>query len=155
MRPKVSVNNDQWEVCVTGEPIADGLYVEREGEIRLIAGRRKADGRMRFPMPTGAEAANFDPVELSPRGRLWSYTVQRFRPKTPPYIADDDAGAKFQPFALGYVEFPGQVIVEGRIAADPNTKFKIGQPMKVVAQPFATTRGETNIYAFAPEEMSA
>ena len=137
---------------MTGEPIANGLYVEREGDIRLIAGRRRADGRMRFPMPTGPEADNFEAVELSPRGKLWSYTVQRFRPKTPPYIADDDNGATFQPFALGYVEFPGEVIIEGRIAADPNAKLKIGQPMRVVAQPFATTRGETAIYAFAPED---
>ena len=137
---------------MTDQPIADGLYVEREGEGRLIAGRRKADGRMRFPMPTGPEAANFDPVELSPRGKLWSYTVQRFRPKTPPFIADDNAGADFKPFPLGYVEFPGEVIVEGRIAAHADAKLKIGQPMRVVAAPFATTRGQTAIYAFAPEE---
>ena len=99
--------------------VAEGLYRRADDGVRLIAGRRKADGEMKFPMPSGADAALFDPVELATEGKLWSYTVQRFRPKTPPYIGADDE-TTFQPFALGYVEFPGQVIVEGRIVgADP------------------------------------
>ena len=130
--------------------VAEGVFVERPDGVRLVAGRAKADGEMRFPMPRGADAALYDAVELAPVGKLWSYTVQRFRPKTPPYIgADDDKS--FKPFALGYVEFPGQVIAEGRILVDDPSTLKIGLPMKVAIEAFPTsTRGEVATYAFRP-----
>lgn len=130
--------------------VAEGVFVERGDGPRLIAGRRKADGEMRFPMPTGPEAALYDPVELAPEGKLWSYTVQRFRPKTPPYIGADDEKT-FKPFAVGYVEFPGQVICEGRILVDDPSSLRIGLPMKVAVESFPTsTRGEVTTYAFRP-----
>ena len=130
--------------------VADGLFLESADGIVLMAGRRKADGEMRFPMPKGPEAALYDAVRLAPEGKLWSYTVQRFRPKTPPYIgADDDKS--FKPFAIGYVEFPGQVIVEGRILVDDPATLKIGLPMKVALEAFPTsTRGDVITYAFRP-----
>ena len=135
---------------MAAQAVAEGLYVMRDGSPRLIAARRKADGRMRFPMPTGPDAALYESVELAAEGTLWSYTVQRFRPKTPPYIGDDDE-TSFKPFALGYVEFPGQVIVEGRILIDDPSRLRIGQPMRVDLEAFATaSRGETSTYAFRP-----
>ena len=101
-------------------------------------------------MPRGADAALYDSVELAPMGKLWSYTVQRFRPKTPPYIGADDEKS-FVPFAVGYVEFPGQVIAEGRILIDDPSTLKIGLPMKVAIEVFPTsTRGDVATYAFQP-----
>ena len=130
--------------------VAQGLFVEDTAGSRLIAGRRKADGEMRFPMPAGPEARLYDPVELCGEGHLWSFTVQRFRPKTPPYIGDDDEKT-FRPFAVGYVEFPGQLIVEGRIEIDDFSKLRIGQPMCLSLAPFATSsRGVLTTYAFRP-----
>lgn len=130
--------------------VADGLFVERDDGLRLIAGRRRSDGEMKFPMPKGADAALFDPVELATEGKLWSYTVQRFRPKTPPYIGADDEKS-FTPFALGYVEFAGQVIVEGRIVGADAADLTIGQVMRVDREAFSTsTRGEVVTYAFRP-----
>ncbi len=130
--------------------VAEGVFVERSDGPRLIAGRRKQDGEMRFPMPTGPEAELYEPVELAPEGRLWSFTVQRFRPKTPPYVGDDD-DRSFKPFAVGYVEFPGQVIVEGRILIDDFSRLRLGQPMKVDLETFSTsTRGQVATYAFRP-----
>ena len=132
------------------QAVAEGIFVEKGGKPTLIAGRRKADGGMRFPMPVGADAALYDAVEITGDGRLWSYTMQRFRPKTPPYIGADDEKT-FKPFALGYVEFPGQVIVEGRILVDDIAELKIGQPMRVAIETFATSsRGELSTYAFEP-----
>jgi len=101
-------------------------------------------------MPRGPDAGLYDPVELAPEGKLWSYTVQRFRPKTPPYIGADDEKT-FKPFAVGYVEFAGQVIVEGRILVEDPSTLKIGLPMKVAIEDFPTsTRGEVATYAFRP-----
>ena len=132
--------------------VADGLFVMKGDQPHLIAAKRKSDGRVRFPMPKGPEAELYEPVELPADGALWSYTVQRFRPKTPPYIgADDDAN--FKPFALGYIEFPGQVIVEGRILTDDVASLRIGCPMRTVVEPFQTsTRGEVSNFAFEPAD---
>jgi uncharacterized OB-fold protein len=130
--------------------VAEGIFVERSDGPRLIAGRRKDSGEMRFPIPRGADAALYDVVELPRHGRLWSFTVQRFRPKTPPYIgADDDKS--FVPFAVGYVEFEGLVIAEGRILTSDVSALKIGQTMSVAIETFPTsTRGEVATYAFRP-----
>ena len=132
------------------EPVADGIFTNGADGPRLLAGRRKTDGEMKFPMPTGPEAAHFDRVELAPEGKLWSFTVQRFRPKTPPYVGDDDEKS-FRPYAVGYVEFPGQVIAEGRILVDDFSALRIGQPMRVDIEQFVTsTRGAVATYAFRP-----
>jgi uncharacterized OB-fold protein len=137
---------------MVAEAVADGLFVVRDDQPHLIAARRKSDGRMRFPMPKGPEAALYEAVELPAEGTLWSYTVQRFRPKTPPYIGADDEGS-FTPFALGYVEFPGQVIVEGRILIEDTSSLRIGLPMRVALEPFATSsRGEVSNFAFKPAD---
>jgi hypothetical protein len=48
-------------------------------------------------------------LELSPRGTVWGFTVQRFAPKSPPYVVPADG---FVPFAVGYVELPEGVKVE-------------------------------------------
>jgi uncharacterized OB-fold protein len=130
-------------------PIADGLFEVMDGRPRLIGGRRKSDGRMVFPLPTGPEAANFDAVRLSPEGTLWSFTVQRFRPKSPPYAgADDDSG--FRPYALGYVELPGEVIVESRLETEDFAALKVGQPMRLKLVPFRRAGGDVLTYAFEP-----
>ena len=129
-------------------PIAEGLFEESQNGPRLIGGRRKSDGKVVFPLPNGPEANNFDPIRLSPEGTLWSFTVQRFRPKSPPYAGADDE-ASFQPYALGYIELP-EVIVEGRIETDDFAALKVGQPMRLKLVPFARVGGEALSYAFEP-----
>jgi uncharacterized OB-fold protein len=51
-------------------------------------------------MTTGADLG----VTLPAEGTLWTWTVQRFAPKSPPYVPPADG---FRPFALGYVELDG------------------------------------------------
>lgn len=130
-------------------PIADGVFEVVEGAPRLIGGRRKSDGRMVFPLPTGPEAANFEPVHLSPEGALWSFTIQRFRPKSPPYAGADDEKS-FAPYALGYVELPGEVIVESRLDTRDFAGLKVGQPMRLTLVPFRREDGDVLTYAFEP-----
>ena len=132
-------------------PIAEGLFTEGPNP-RLIGAKRRSDGRIVFPAPSGPEAQHYERVELSPKGTLWSYTVQRFRPKSPPYAgADDDK--TFKPFAVGYVELPGEVIVESRLAVDDFGQLKIGQPMALTLEPFRKDTGEdVTMFAFKPLE---
>lgn len=129
------------------QPISGGLFKITDAGPRLIGGRRKRDGKIVFPNPTGAEAVNFEAIELADRGTLWSYTVQRFRPKSPPYAGDDDEGS-FRPYALGYIELPGQVIVEARIETDNFSGLKIGQDMALTLQRFRDD--DTVTFAFKP-----
>ena len=130
-------------------PIAEGLFEVADGSPRLIGGRRKSDGKMVFPLPAGPEAANFDAVCLSPEGTLWSFTVQRFRPKSPPYAGADDEGS-FRPYALGYVELPGEIIVESRLETEDFAALKVGQPMRLKLVPFRRADGDVLTYAFEP-----
>lgn len=113
-------------------PIAPNLWTD-EPEPRLIGGRG-ADGRIRFPMPEGDAAAELDPVPLAREGTLWSWTVQRFEPKRPPYAGP----TPFQPFMLGYVELPGQVIVETRLVGIDAPR--IGMPVRLTIVPFDESR---------------
>jgi uncharacterized OB-fold protein len=48
------------------------------------------------------------PVVLSGTGTLWTWTVQRFAPKSPPYAVPEGG---FAPFPVGYVELPEGVRV--------------------------------------------
>jgi uncharacterized protein len=126
------------------KPIADGLWTD-EAEPRLIGGRSKANGRIVFPMPSGDAAQDFDAVPLSRTGKLWSWTIQGFEPKSP------YAGAQpFRPFGVGYVELPGEVIVETRLTSTDG--LKIGMEMELVIEDFD---GERAMFAFAPKEERA
>ena len=95
---------------MASRPLAEGLYRMADGAPRLLGGRRKSDGKIAFPLPLGAQGELYDTVDLASEGRLWSYTVQRFRPKSP-YAGPGDERS-FRPYAVGYVELPGQIIVE-------------------------------------------
>ena len=135
---------------VAAPPMADNVFTVDADGPRLIGGRRKSDGRIVFPIPRGVEAQKYDSVKLSPEGKLWSFTVQRFRPKSPPYAGADDEKS-FQPFAIGYVELPGQVIVETRIEVDNFARLKIGMPMRLAVVPFVRADGQTvSSYVFRP-----
>jgi len=121
--------------------IADHLLT-RGPDPALIGGRDRTTGRIVFPCP--ADAERFEAVELPREGRIWSWTVQRFRPKSPPYTGPES----FEPYAIAYVELPGATIVESRLSGFSFDDLKVGLPCKLVAEVFAGKRS----YAFAPND---
>jgi uncharacterized protein len=123
-------------------PIATGLWTD-ENQPRLIGGKRKSDGEIVFPMPGGDAASAYDAVPLSRCGTLWSWTIQSFPPKSPPYTGPSE----FEPFAVGYVELPGEVIVETRLTQLDG--FTIGMPVECVIVKFDDAR---TTFAFRPAE---
>ncbi len=129
-------------------PVAEGLFADTP-QPHLIAGRDRDSGRIVFPFPEGLEAQSCDPVDLAPEGTLWSFTVQRFRPKSPPYAGPE----AFEPYAVGYVEFPGQVIVEGRLTGSDFAALKIGDRYRTVIVPFAEGADGSAILTYAFERM--
>jgi uncharacterized OB-fold protein len=124
-------------------PVAPGLWTD-EPEPRLI-GARCANGEIVFPLPSGDAAATVEPVALSRRGTLWSWTTQGFEPKEP-YRGPQP----FHPFLIGYVELPGEVIVETRIVDASPADLVIGMPMTFAVVPFDDRR---STYAFRPEHQ--
>ena len=74
--------------------------------------------------------------------------MQRFRPKSPPYTGPEE----FEPFALGYVELPGVVIVESRLVDVEFDELKIGMEMELVLVPFSMEDEGRQVmtYAFRP-----
>ena len=132
-------------------PVAAGLFRVENGEPTLIGGRRKSDGQLVFPLPCGPEQDLYEPTSLGREGHLWSFTVQRFRPKSPPYAGVDDE-TSFKPYAVGYVELPGEIIVESRIEVDDPSRLTVGMPMRMVLAPFHGSGGLMATYAFRPVE---
>lgn len=125
-------------------PIADGLYSDGP-QPHLVGGRHHISGQIVFPMPSGGEAAFYDSVPLARRGTLWSWTVQHFRPKSPPYAGP----ASFEPYAVGYVELPGEVIVESRLVDIPFDTIRSGMQMELVIVPFTTDADGATVTTFA------
>ena len=130
-------------------PLAEGIYRMVGAAPRLLGGRRKSDGKYAFPLPRGADGALYDQVDLASEGVLWSFTVQRFRPKTP-YAGAGDAKS-FAPYAVGYVELPGQIIVESHIVADDFSTLKIGAPVRLTLVPFREDPDGTQVMIYGFE----
>jgi uncharacterized OB-fold protein len=131
------------------EVVAEGLFTWPSEEPRLIASRR--DGVLSFPARPDEER-----VLLSTRGSLWGFTTQQFRPPSPPYDGDDTAET-FQPYALGYVELPGELLVQARFTESEPDRLRIGQEMELRIVPYTTRPDGTEVltFAFAPVDQSA
>ena len=137
---------------MASRPIAEGLF-SAEPAPRLVGGRHRQTGRIVFPFPDGSEAALYDRVMLSNRGVVWSYTIQRFRPKSPPYAGPE----AFEPFALAYVELPGEIIVETRLTGCAFADIRAGMPVEMTLIPFTRDADGTEVttYAFRPLKEGA
>lgn len=125
--------------------IGEGLFRETP-EPTLIGGRHRETGRIVFPCPD--DGARWEAVDLPRRGTLWSWTVQRFRPKSPPYTGPEE----FTPFAIGYVELPGATIVETQLTGVDFDRLTIGMAMELTTIAFSTDANgtEVRLYAFTP-----
>lgn len=128
--------------------IAEGLFTE-ETPPRLVGGRHRQTGRIVFPCPEGSE---YEPYPLARQGKLWSYTIQRYRPKTPPYAGPD----AFEPWAVAYVELPGETIVESRLANVAFDAITIGMALELTVIPFDRSGTEpVLVHAFQPTGATA
>lgn len=125
-------------------PIAEGLFTD-ENPPRLIGGRNRATGRIVFPCPPGSA---YEPFPLKREGTVWSYTIQRYRPKTPPYAGPD----AFKPWPVAYVELPGEAIVEARLVNVDFDKIHIGMEVELTQVPLDPDSPDSVlIHAFQPK----
>lgn len=120
----------------------------------LMGGRCRACGEPYFPFARGCTRCSnteLERVELGDRGTLWSWTLQMFPPKAP--YDGTPPGEAFRAYGVGYVELPCGLKVESRLVSR-EARFSIGQPMRLVLQPYRRDSDGTEVftYAFEPVE---
>lgn len=91
------------------------------------------------------------PRRLAKSGRLWTWTTQEFLPKPPYAVARSPE--EFVPFKLGYVELPGEVLVESRINASEQQALAIGMPMRLTFEPLFIDAAGVEVMSFAFEPV--
>jgi uncharacterized OB-fold protein len=138
---------------MTQVPLAEGLFTFPSDEPQLIGSRCTECGITTFPAQGSCPRCASTAMEehlLARRGRLWAWTTQDFPPPSPPYAGP--TGKDFVPFAVGYVELPGEVKVETRLTESDPTALEIGMEMELALIPFRTNEAgdEVVTFAFAP-----
>lgn len=133
---------------MSAQLIADNLFTE---DMSALLGARNTDtGQIFFPLPL-RPADNIEPFPLASRGTVWTYTVQRFPPKSP-YLGPVDP-EKFKPYVVAYVELPGQTMVESRLTGVDPEDVQIGMAVELTAVPLdpdALPSEQILIHAFKP-----
>ena len=90
-------------------------------------------GTVAFPPARGCQScgrSSQETIALGGHGTVWGFTVQRFAPKSPPYVAP--AGG-FVPFAVGYVELHEGVKVEAVLDCTDFAELDNGAEVTLVA----------------------
>jgi uncharacterized OB-fold protein len=132
--------------------IDEQLASFEDGALQLWGSRCRVCGTVTFPAQRSCPRCTADGAERHPlarEGTLWTWTVQGFAPKSPPYAGTAEG---FRPYGVGYIELGGEVRVESILTvADPEV-LVIGMPMRVVAIP-VTGREREGLVTFAFEPL--
>src|ERR1700730_2639891 len=132
---------------MTTIPVADGLSTWPSAAPHLIGGSCRVCGTTTFPRQGSCPKCTSREISerlLDREGTLWTFTVQGFRPKSP-YAGPD----QFETYGVGYVELPGQVMVESRLTENDPDQLAIGDAMELVIMPFRQDEDGTDIVTFA------
>ena len=138
-------------------PVAEGIFSWPSTEPHLIGSRCTNCGNHMFPTQSGCPKCTGESTEtvaLARQGTLWTWTVQGFPPKAPPYAGPTDAKS-FRPFGVGYVELPGEVKVEARLTEADPAKLTIGMAMELVIIPLTTDADGNEVLTFAFRPVGA
>jgi uncharacterized OB-fold protein len=135
-------------------PVAEGLFTWPADEPQLIGSRCPDCGVTSFPaQPScpGCPSDKTDEVLLEPRGTLWTFTTQEFRPKAP-YKGPEDPEKDWEGYGVGYIELGDAVRVEARLTENVPDKLHIGMEMELRIVPFGTDEDGNELvnFAFAP-----
>lgn len=102
----------------TKVPAVDGLFTMDRTEPRLLGTKCRACGTFFFPAESAfcrnpdCDEADLEDVQLSRRGKLWSYTSANYQPPAP-FVAKDP----FEPFAIAAVELEAEgITILGQVA---------------------------------------
>lgn len=121
----------------TRTPAVEGWFTLDDRAPQLLGTRCSACGTIAFPKETGfcrnpaCSGTEFEEVPLSRRGRLWSFTDNRYAPPHP-FVAGDP----FEPYAIAAVELEREkMVVLGQVVRGVGTdRLEAGMEMELVLE---------------------
>jgi uncharacterized protein len=121
-----------------GGPVLDGWFTLDEAQPHLLGARCTACGTYYFPKQIkfcrhpDCAGEQFEEVQLSRTGTLWSYTNAVYKPPEP-YVANEP----FAPFGIAAVELERErMIVLGQLAKGVALEtLSIGMKLELVLEP--------------------
>jgi uncharacterized OB-fold protein len=130
----------------TRTPAVEGWFTTGEDgrDPALLGSRCERCGTFAFPAETSycknpdCSSASFESVELSRRGRIWSYTDARYQPP-PPYMAADP----YVPFCLAAVELADEkLVVMGQVVPGVTVEdLAVGDEVELVIDTLYSEEG--------------
>ena len=129
-------------------PAIDGWHTMDIDKPHLIGSRCCACGTYFFPKQSSycrnpsCESSEFEEVELSRTGTVWSYTNACYKPPTP-FVAADP----FVPYAIAAVQLEEeQMVVLGQVVAGVDCEdLKVGMLMELVLETLHEDEDDTKV----------
>ncbi len=120
----------------TRTPAVAGWFTLDAGKPALLGTRCTSCGSVFFPREEtfcrnpACAGTSFEPLELSSRGRLWSYTNNCYPPPAP-YVSPKEP---FEPYAIAAVELEREkMVVLGQVVGGVGVdQLEVGMPMELV-----------------------
>jgi uncharacterized OB-fold protein len=138
---------------MTATPAIDGWFTT-DADPALLGSRCSRCATVFFPRLEGfcrnpaCAGEEFETVELSRRGTVWSYTDAQYQPP-PPYIPP---GESHVPFAIAAVELAEGLVVLGQVAEGyAVTDLRVGSEVELVVETlYRDETGERTIWRWKP-----
>lgn len=139
--------------AVNERSLDPNLFTWPDDNPALLASRCRQCGVSQFPAAASCEGCGSEDVDverLPGEGKLWTWTIQRFMPKSP--YNSSETPETFKPYGVGYLDLPGGLKIEGRIMSEDPQSLRIGQPMEVAFYTHRVDDDGTAVinYAFKP-----
>ena len=117
----------------TTRPVAAGIFRGSGPQTLLVGTRCTSCASLYFPQSLSCrnpqcQDKKIEQALFGQRGRLYSYTVQAYRP--PPLFQMDD----WAPYALGLVELPEGLRVMSMLTGCPAADLRIGMEMELTTE---------------------
>lgn len=136
-------------------PVAEDLFRWAGHEPALLGSRCAGCGAHYFPKALSCrnpscEDKRLEQALLGRTGRLWSWTVQAYRP--PALFRMDD----WQPYAIGLVEIPEGLRILGMLTGCALDELHVDMPVELVTEPLYRDEEGTEVltYKYAPRIAS-
>jgi uncharacterized OB-fold protein len=145
---------------VAQKPAIDGWFTTDagDGEPHLLGSRCTTCGTFFFPRADffcrnpACDGTTFDEVPLSNRGRVWSWTVNRYQPPAP-YVSPAGTNGAFEPFGIAAVELAEEkMVVLGQVV--PGATVAVGDEVTLVVDTLFTDEdgAEQLVWKWSPVE---
>ena len=128
-------------------PVAQGLFTWSGSTAHLLGSRCRGCGTHYFPKTLSCRnprcgTKSVEDVLLGPRGRLFSFTAQGYRP---PALFKMEPWA---PYVIGLVELPEGLHVMGMLTAMPADEIRIGMELELTVEPLYRDAGGRDVVTY-------